>query len=439
MSFAEKTWMTLQSRGGMLLMMAAVSLVTARTLGPAGKGMFTLAFLIPYALSQVGTWSIDSGHIFLVGRKRFSPASVFANAVFLSLGLGVLYISVFAVLFPTLKNSLFPSLSIPASFIPMLLMPILLFLRFGQGYFLGNYDIRGYNISLLLMRALDVVFVVLLTAVFRFGVMGAVAAVGLSAVAAAAETFRMMSKSARFRFRLDVPLFRESVRYGLRQHPGAVAQYFNLRLDMFYLATVVDPASLGFYSIATYAAETISYIPESMAVVLFPRISSVEKEEARRIAPVVCRNAVVLVIACCGALAVLGRILIQVFFGSRFLPAYLPILLLLPGMVFLAVVKILARYMSGIGKPELNSYSALAGLIATVIGLALLVPKYGIAGAAAASSAAYLVLAVTISVFYFRESGNRFLETFVVRPSDFRMVGGFARRILRRKKSGPAS
>jgi O-antigen/teichoic acid export membrane protein len=64
--------------------------------------------------------------------------------------------------------------------------------------------------------------------------------------------------------------------------------------------------------------------------------------------------------------------------------------LLLPGAVSFIYAKILAADLSGRGRPEFGSYTAFGGLVVTVVGNVLLVPRFGAVAAAGISSLAYL-------------------------------------------------
>jgi len=101
------------------------------------------------------------------------------------------------------------------------------------------------------------------------------------------------------------------------------------------------------------------------------------------------------------------------------LPALHPLWLLLPGIVTLTAAKVISSYLSGIGKPTYSTYIA-AGTVALTVALDLfLIPRYGISGAAAASSIVYTCTAVA-SVWIFKyESGAGLMETLIVQPEDF--------------------
>jgi Na+-driven multidrug efflux pump len=67
-------------------------------------------------------------------------------------------------------------------------------------------------------------------------------------------------------------------------------------------------------------------------------------------------------------------------------------------------------YNVGIGRPEFNSYTALAGLVVTIGGDVLLIPQYSLIGAAVASSAAYTVKSIAMTVIFLSTSGVSFRQ-----------------------------
>ena len=103
--------------------------------------------------------------------------------------------------------------------------------------------------------------------------------------------------------------------------------------------------------------------------------------------------------------------------------ALIPLWLLLPGIVFMAAAKVISSYLSGIGKPIYTTYIAAGAVIVTVILDLLLIPPYGISGAAIASSITYTGTAIA-SVWLLKvESGAGWLESLVVKREDFARYG----------------
>jgi O-antigen/teichoic acid export membrane protein len=104
------------------------------------------------------------------------------------------------------------------------------------------------------------------------------------------------------------------------------------------------------------------------------------------------------------ALAVVGRTLIVLIYGEAFATAYGPLLALLPGVVLLGGAKVLTNEIAGRGHPHYNSVASALGLGLTIVLDLLLIPRFGVLGAAIASSLAYAAIFVAAIVFSARVS-----------------------------------
>ena len=105
-----------------------------------------------------------------------------------------------------------------------------------------------------------------------------------------------------------------------------------------------------------------------------------------------------------------GKWLLPLLFGNTFNNIYLPILLLIPGVLCLSILVILLSFFSGKQQSKYNFNGAIIALIVIVIGDCVLIPVYGIYAAAAVSSIGYfanLVYALwhfkKLHPFYFKQ------------------------------------
>jgi O-antigen/teichoic acid export membrane protein len=165
-------------------------------------------------------------------------------------------------------------------------------------------------------------------------------------------------------------------------------------------------------------AELMIFIPVSIFLSLFPMVASQSAAEANRLTSASCRHTLFLTLICALAMATLGPLVIRYLYGERFAGAVLPLLILLPGVVMLSQAYILYSDLNGRGKPEASAISALLALVVTVGLDFVLIPRYGIAGAAVASTCAYGVEFLAAGAFFLRTSGMRWRDILVFRKSD---------------------
>jgi O-antigen/teichoic acid export membrane protein len=118
------------------------------------------------------------------------------------------------------------------------------------------------------------------------------------------------------------------------------------------------------------------------------------------------------------ALGVVAPAVIPRVYGAAFAPATAALWVLLPGIVFLSLSKILTKYLYGIGRPGLCLWSTATSAAVTAVIIVPCVKTAGIVGAGVASSIAYAAGATVDLVFTRRLSGCRWSDFLLPRRAD---------------------
>jgi len=415
------------------LFLMGSNVIVSRILGPADKGVYYLVYQVVVVLSILMNLGIGIANVYFLGRKKAEPGAVLSNDILVSLSLGTA-MSLGFVLW-TFIGPLPPFIAARAGLyrgaigvLPLLVLSVYL------SYFLwGVNRIGTYNLLFtgksLAMLATAVVFVWWL----KLGVTGAIICFY------AAEAFFCVSSLVfllpRFpaRMRLDGQLLRRSVAFGIRGWAGNVTQYMNYRLDNFIVVLFLGHSSVGLYSNAVSLAEKLWLIPDSLAKVLFPKSASSRKEELDIFTPRIARVVVTLTLAGAIGLLLFGRYVILVLFGRSWLPAYPALVGLLAGVVFLSLSKILASDLAGRGHPEYSTYGAAVSLVISVVLDFILIPRYGIIGAAVASSVAYGSASLVVAAFFCRFTGAGWRSLLFLNREDVSIVWQRLSKSMRRK------
>jgi O-antigen/teichoic acid export membrane protein len=187
-----------------------------------------------------------------------------------------------------------------------------------------------------------------------------------------------------------------------------MANMLTWRLDIMILSALGSIEVVGYCSVAHKAAELFRPLSASLSFVLRPLIAGLSAGEARAKGVFLYRRVFLINLGAVAALALTGRPLIIHLFGAEFEAAVPAFQILLVGLAAHGADGVLSGYNVGIGRPEFNTYTALAGLAVTLLGTFLLVPPFGLIGAAVASSAAYTVKAITFTVIFLITSGVTF-------------------------------
>jgi O-antigen/teichoic acid export membrane protein len=183
------------------------------------------------------------------------------------------------------------------------------------------------------------------------------------------------------------------VRFSLKSHANVAMSQLNYRLDMFVVAYLVsDLGQLAFYHVAASLAGLIWLLPDTYGVALYPRLAGAGSARERTRQVIEALRLVGLVsIAAAAALAALAGWGVPLLFGAPYAASVLPVLVLLPGVVLMAGTKILSRQLLSENRHQWSAVCSLVGVVVNVAANLVLVPRYGVVGAAGAATIAYIV------------------------------------------------
>ncbi len=386
---------------GLILSITNAAII-ARWLGPEGKGMLALALLVPGMLGLFLSGGIGVANVYFAGSRRLDVPTLTANSVGFAVIAVILGIGVVGGLVATgWLEAVVPGVPIWLVLIAMLGLPAGLLGGYFSTILQGLQHIVTVNLVNLAKVALTLALTLLLVIGLQLSLIGAlVASLGAGAVAAMVTGALLRREGATFTPLWDLSVMRPTFSFGLRGHIGNVLQFFNYRLDVFIVNYFLGPASVGIYIVSVMVTELLWYLPNAVGFVIFPKAAATRPEALNAFTPRVFRITLGLTALGALGLAVIGKPLIQVIFSSAFISAYVPMLVLLPGVILLGGAKVLTNEIAGRGYPHYNSVNSGLALVLTVVLDLILIPRHGIVGAAVASSVAYAVIFFTAIGFY---------------------------------------
>lgn len=407
-------------------LMLLTQVLIARWLGPEKNGVYNLAVLIVTLSFQFVNMGIGTSNVYFTGNRQFPLSAIVGNSLILSAGLTFLTIAVFPVLVRMegiqtfLDKNHLTSLQLG---IAVLSVPVYTCLIFLNNVLLGQERITAYNSVNIIRSFLQLLLLVILQAILVLDIEGALWSYFVATCAAVLLNAWLIWQATRYHFMPHLPLLRASITYGIRAYLGNLMQFLSYRINVFFVAYFLGVKEVSYYTIALVMAESLWLISGSIGTVLFPRVSALGKGDANRLTSRVTRHVLFAVSCIAIGLAVFARPLIQLVFGSSYLPAVPVLLWLLPGVVVLSIPKILSHDLAGRGHPELGATSAFFAFITSLPVNWFLIPLWGLKGAAFASTIGYTTAAIVVVFAFCRLTQISWLDTVLIKPSDFRLYG----------------
>ena len=385
------------STGGILLLNIATGVLLARELGPELRGALAAAILIPSLLGPLGVLGLVESVSYHAARHTTPEGRLVGSALALTLGFGVIVTAISAALIPLVLRSQSDD-TVVSAYIFLGALPLSMLAIVLAGYVNGCHR---YSWVQMLRIA-----VVLLAAIGLFGAAltgnldvraGMLSYLGANVISAALAVF--MAKRL-----LNEPLSasrstaRELLAFALRSFASTAAWRLNERVDQPIIAALLAPAQLGLYVTAVTLSSLALLIGSSVIFVALPVMASLhDASERRRLARAVIGVTLVASALLTLPLLAVTRSLIELLFGSDFAVVAPVARILLVASVVLSVNRAIESVLIGIGRPADAAKAEILTLPVTAIGLIVLVPLIGLAGAGWTSLVAYLMAFVLMT------------------------------------------
>jgi O-antigen/teichoic acid export membrane protein len=184
--------------------------------------------------------------------------------------------------------------------------------------------------------------------------------------------------------------------------------YINYRVEFAFLESFHNDAEMGVYRTAQTVAESLWIITTALATGIWTTVLHEREDRASSTVVRTCLKGILLASGGALVLALLAPYFVPRVFGDEFEASVAPLRWLLPGIVAYGPVAVLSVYVSVRRRqPQYALVGPVLSILVTV-GLAfVLVKRHGAEGAAMASSAGYIVCALTFWIMFVRVAGLR--------------------------------
>ncbi|HEX2951018.1 MAG TPA: oligosaccharide flippase family protein [Armatimonadota bacterium] len=399
-TFVRAMGLTFAGQGGLLLLGTLSSILAARLLGPTGKGQLVTATIAAGVLGLLTELGLRAAVIRVVAAGRATWKEGLATMMVLYGSLCVIVLPLANEFFVLFHQRLFPHIPLYVLQIALAGIPIGLIEGSLTSTLIGHQHMPEVS-AVWVMEKMGVIFgLVVLVLVLGFGVTGAVVAQLAGVIIGITIALGLLSRLPGGVARIRFDLVGELLRFGSVWYGRNLATSLNYRLDALLVFHFQGGFAAGLYAVAVSIAELLQYLPNTIDSVLFPNVSrgeaiAIEVRTAR-----LSRFTVFVTVIGILLIALFGYPVIYLFFGPSFTGGFPALLLLLPGMLALAQSKIIFSELLGRGYAKYPAIASWVALIATVTLDFLLIPTWGIIGAALASTVAYTISALVGMRFY---------------------------------------
>ena len=397
-----------------------------RLLGAEGKGVYAIFYANIEIMVMIFVMGCDLGIVYYGSNKKISIEKLQGIAVYILLisiplcSFAVFFIDA-VVFFPDHYDSLFFKLFLLGMFCLRLINALLgAFLKTTKSFKFINrislinsvFNVSTYSI-LFYLNSKGFIDVNL-----RFIFTASICIIFLNTLMWLFSFNKKMSLQPVFKLSLKediVPFYK----YIFPVFISLIINFLNYRLDIWLVSYYDGIVQLGIYVLAVNFAQFILLYSRIIGGVMMPYLSENDEIQRRKYFATYSRINFASIVMIVSVLAVVGGWLLGFLYGEEFVSSGVPFNILLIGMVFTAMSQLFSIMLFSKGKNNIALIANSVGLVATVVFDVLLIPKYGIVGAAAATSMSYFLLFTVLLYYLVRKEDLTFSEIFIVKKDDF--------------------
>jgi stage V sporulation protein B len=394
----------------------------ATLLGPAGYGIFILTLPIIAVLQLSAEGGIPPAiakyiaQYDAVGQKDMVEQIIRTSAK-LVISLGIILSIVIYILAEPLALYLFHN---PEAILPFqcvaLITPFSVIVGEMKGVFQGYYEMNFINVTKAVEQSSTIIFAVLLV-LANFYIAGAVIGTAIGYMITGLAAFLIFRKyiwvklkqhnaedqkhpREKFTRREELSLIKMLFLFSIPVYLTSLGELFMYDIGTWIIGIFMTSEYVGFYGIGSPIARIPLMISMAVATAVLPATAAALSTENRQLLHTYINQAfryvTILVLPMSLGIAVFAHPILSLLFpGYEMGTGALQILAI--GMLFFTLYTVSASVAQGVGKPVIPMIS-LAIAVAIELGLSVvLVPGYGINGAALATTIATFVLMVTVA------------------------------------------
>lgn len=272
----------------------------------------------------------------------------------------------------------------------------------------GLRDMKSYSFRTIIRSSLLLICTVLLV-ITGFGVKGAVVALLLSEVGTLLLLIFLLRNIFNFVICDYVITTKRLLRFGSQLFIANAIWMTNTNVDKLLIGYFLTDTDVGIYAIALSFAQGLLMIPRAISTITYPMISEYHsKVQHEAIGTLINKSMTYsfVVLSILGLLMIgLSRNIILALLDVSFLSAMLPLAILILGVILFGTVGSVGSAFSSINRPDIAWKISAVGFIICFILDILLIPIYGVNGAALGTTA-LLLTETTFSIGLFKKIFN---------------------------------
>lgn len=398
-SSTAATVQTLLAKVFILTTNMATGIVTARVLGPVGRGEQAAMILWPQFLAYTMTLGLPSALLYNLKRHPDKKAEMFSAALVVGTAMGLLATLMGVIFIPSWLNQYSTEVIQDAQWL-MLIAPLALLMVIFTAALEADNNFATANQVRYLPPLLTLVILAVLALTRTLTPLTSTLAYLLPGIPIFFWMLGQLWNRFHPRWSGIGQYYKPLLSYGLRSYGIDLLGTLSAQVDQALIIGLLPPAFMGLYAIALSLSRMLGVFHSSIVTVLFPKTAARPVTEVVELTGRAARVSLAFILLVAVAAMVFSPIFLRLLYGSKFIGAVPVFRILVIESVISNTVWILTQAFMALGKPGTVTILQGIGLGLTVPLLLVFIPAYGLLGAGLALLCSSTVRAILALVCY---------------------------------------
>lgn len=373
------------------------SVYIARVLGPEGKGIFAIITNIIAMGVQFENMGVYSANTYYISKDIKNAEKCYGNAIILTTVCFIINtILVFAMRY------VMPASDIQYGYVALaiFMIAINLLMLMQKNFMIALGAIKKYNFMEIFDNCGCFILVLIASLFISIDVNVIVVSLSLSNILLVILGCFLIHKS-HIVPHFSIHYFKKFLPYGIKNYIAALMAYLALRIDVFMIKYFMGDYEVGLYSLAANMGELFFMVSSSISLLLFPHLCTMTdfKEKIKFFKKVYMR-VFFLSIGLISLYFICAGFVVKLLYGIQYADAIPALRVILPGIFFWSVSQYFYSFFTSENHIGPTIFAPTIGCFINITLNLYLIPRYGIIGAAIATTISYAVCFIIMSVFF---------------------------------------
>ena len=361
----------------------ACGILTARALAPGGRGTLAAIIMWPQFFAYLLTLGTPLSYIYCIRKRPELGRELSGAAILISLSSGLIGSLIGWAIIPYSLRT-YPIADIHFAQRMVFLAPAGLCAVVLTAQLQAQGSFRQYNFFRFLSPLSVLVGIVALKVSGTLSVMNAALVYLLAGIPALVWLCYLVWTSCRPLFKDIVQPARLLLSYGLRAWGADLLGTIASQVDRILVVSMLSPASMGLYVVAQSAAGVLGVIPNAVNPVILPRIAGGCNKEIVSVTGAAARVTLLVMVVASLPLFFGGTFLLNLVYGHKFDTASTILPFLIIESIVDGLTAVLTQAFLAAGLPGMMTVLQGFGVVSAIPLIYLLIPRFGVKGAACA-------------------------------------------------------